>query len=152
MKLAEALISRADLQTRAALLRERLKQNAQVQEGESPFQDPQEILVEFEQLALQLLQTIQSINATNSRIDFGEGKTLTDALAERDVLKLRLSVYRYLIEQATEKADRYSMTEIKKFPAIDVLQTQKLTDEIAKELRELDTRIQGLNWNSDLVE
>lgn len=152
MKLAEALILRADLQTRAALLRERLKQNAQVQEGESPFQDPLEILGEFEQLASQLLQIIKNINQTNSRIDFGEGKSLTDALAERDVLKLRLGVYRALIEEASEKTDRYSRTEIKRLSAIDVPATQKRADEIARQLRELDTQIQGVNWTSDLVE
>lgn len=152
MKLAEALITRADLQKRAVQLRERLQQNAQVQEGEKPFQDPQEILAEFERLAADLLGLIKKINASNSQIEFEAGKTLTDALAERDVLKIRLSAYRYLVEQATEKADRYSLTEIKKFPAIDVLQTQKLADEIARELRELDILIQSLNWSSDLVE
>lgn len=152
MKLAEALILRADIQKRVMQLRERLKQNAQVQEGEQPFQNPQEILGEFEQLAAQMLGLIKNINKTNSQIDFGEGKSLTDALAERDVLKIRLQTYRGLIEDATEKADRYSMTEIKKLPAINVLKTQKLTDEIARELRELDTTIQGLNWASDLVE
>ncbi len=152
MKLAEALILRADLKTRGVQLRERMKQNAQVQEGEKPFQDPQEILGEFEQLAAQILQLIQNINKTNAQLSFGDGKTMTDALAERDVLKSRLNAYRQLTEDATTKADRYSLTEIKMLAAIDVLKTQKAGDEIARELRELDTKIQELNWASDLVE
>lgn len=152
MKLAEALILRADLKTRVVQLRERLRQNAQVQEGEVPFQDPQEILREFEQVAAQMLTLIQNINTSNSQIDFENGKTLTDALAERDILKLRLGTYRQLIEEATEKTNRYSLTEIKLLAAIDVARTQKIADDIARELRELDTKIQGLNWTSDLIE
>ena len=152
MKLSEALIERADLQTRMAQLRARLEQNAQVQEGEQPFQDPREILAEFEQLATQLLRLIQTINRTNSRVEFGAGETLSDVLARRDVLKTRLAAYRQLIESATERANRYSLAEIKVLPTINVSQTQKQTDEIAKELRELDTQIQALNWAADLVE
>ena len=152
MKLSEALIERADLQTRMAQLRARLQQNAQVQEGEQPFQDPQEILAEFEQLAAQLLRLIQIINRTNSQTAFAEGETLSDALARRDVLKLRVAAYRQLVESATEKSNRYSLAEIKVLATINVSQTQKRADEIAKELRELDTQIQALNWAADLVE
>jgi hypothetical protein len=152
MKLAEALILRADLKTRAAQLRERLKQNAQVQEGEKPFQDPQEILREFEQVAAQLEQLIKNINKTNSQLTFDEGKTMTDALAERDVLKMRVSVYRQVVADAIERPVRYGLSEIKMLAAIDVSKTQKAGDEIARQLRELDTRIQELNWASDLIE
>ncbi|MCD0167601.1 hypothetical protein IHN58_18320, partial [Deinococcus sp. 12RED42] len=44
MKLAEALIERADLQKRAAQLEERLVKNLLVQEGEAPAEDPQALL------------------------------------------------------------------------------------------------------------
>lgn len=46
MKLAEALILRADYQKRLAQLRERIKANARVQEGESPAEEPQALIAE----------------------------------------------------------------------------------------------------------
>ena len=47
MKLAEALIERADLQRHLAQLQARLLQNAQYQEGESPAEDPAALLEEY---------------------------------------------------------------------------------------------------------
>lgn len=152
MKLAEALILRADLKTRAAQLRERLKANAKVQEGETPSEDPQELLREFEEVAAQTLVLIQQINRTNAQAPFENAEMLSDALARRDVLKLRISIYRNVVEEATVKIDRYAQAEIKSLAAIDVRATQKQTDDLSKALRELDTKVQGLNWTVDLVE
>ncbi len=152
MKLAEALILRADLKTRAAQLRERLKSNAKVQEGETPSLDPNELLGEFEEVAAQTLVLIQQINRTNSQTPFAEAESLADALARRDVLKLRLSVLRDLVEAASVKVERYGQSEIKSYATIDVRATQKQSDELSKLLRELDTKVQNLNWTVDLVE
>ena len=49
MKLANALSQRAELQTRIHQLETRLYNNAQVQEGESPAEDPQDLLQELEE-------------------------------------------------------------------------------------------------------
>jgi len=46
MKLAQALQERSDLQTRLRQLEERLCQNATVQEGEVPAEDPAALLEE----------------------------------------------------------------------------------------------------------
>ena len=48
MKLAEALTLRADLQRRIAALRDRLKRNAKVQEGDTPAEDPAVLLRELD--------------------------------------------------------------------------------------------------------
>jgi len=87
-KLAEALILRADLQTRFEQLKARLLRNAKVQEGERPSENPQELLGELERVADQLTAVIQQINRTNSRTEIDDGRSLSDALAERDVLKM----------------------------------------------------------------
>lgn len=152
MKLAEALILRADLKTRATQLRDRLRNNAKVQEGETPAQNPQQLLSEFDEVASQTLVLIQQINRTNSATTFENGDTLADALARRDVLKLRLATLRDLIDAATVKVTMYGRAEIKSFPTIDIAATQKQSDDLSKQLRELDTKIQGLNWTADLVE
>jgi len=153
MKLAEALILRADLKTRAAQLRERLKANAKVQEGEAPAEDPQDLLREFEEVAAQTLVLIQQINRTNAQTPFDSGaEMLSDALARRDVLKLRVATLRELKAAAVTAAPRMARMEIKSFAAINVSATQKQADDLARDLRELDTRVQGLNWTIDLVE
>jgi hypothetical protein len=95
MKLAEALVLRADVMKRLAQVRARLMRNAKVQEGDEPAERPEELLAEYERLAHQLRELIGAINRTNCAIVFDAG-TLTDALAIRDVLRLR---------QATGDAD-----------------------------------------------
>ena len=54
MKLAEALKLRADLNTRMSRLRNRLVVNSKVQEGDSPSEDPEELLAELEEVSGQL--------------------------------------------------------------------------------------------------
>ena len=145
MKLAEALILRADYQKRAAQLRQRIVSNAKVQEGETPAEDPQRLLKEFEQLAEGAFDLIKRINKTNINTQF-------DALAERDILAVRRKVYADLVDAASASQDRYSRSEIKFESTVSVKEIQKQVDALAKAYRELDTTIQGLNWSTDLVD
>src|ERR1051326_8393767 len=55
MKLAEALVLRADIQKRVEELRKRLKESALVQEGEKPPENPEELLAELDRLLNQLV-------------------------------------------------------------------------------------------------
>jgi hypothetical protein len=79
-------------------------------------------------------------------------KTLTDALAERDTLALKRSVIASLVEATTVRFNRLSRSEIKFYPTVDVANYQKELDRLAKQYRELDTRIQEANWDTELVE
>ncbi|MGX2956361.1 DIP1984 family protein [Ursidibacter arcticus] len=150
MKLAEALIERADLQRRLAQLQQRLHQNAQYQEGEQPSEDPQTLLVEYHQVAEQLKQLIVKINLTNQRITLENGTKMIEALAERDHLKATHSMLIGLADAATPEQNRYSRSEIKTLSAVNVKQTRQQADEIAKQYRQLDTQIQQANWLNDL--
>ena len=67
MKLAEALQERADLNRRIAQLRSRLLSNAQVQEGETPSEDPQELLTELDSCIMRLSSLMTRINLCNSQ-------------------------------------------------------------------------------------
>ena len=88
MKLAEALQLRSDLQKRMEQLASRLYDNATVQEGESPAEDPVVLLEEYEGCARQLEDLMARINRTNCETRTAEG-TLTELLARRDCLRLR---------------------------------------------------------------
>jgi hypothetical protein len=151
VKLAEALILRADLQERLAQLEQRILRNAKVQEGDQPAEDPQALLVELEQTSDELTQLIQRINRTNSVTELERGQTLSDALAVRDVLRLKNNAYRGLAQQATVTQGRFTRSEIKYQSMVEVAAIQKRADELAKEYRELDTRIQEANWLTELV-
>ena len=152
MKLAEAVILRADAQKRVEQLRQRLNSNAQVQEGETPAEDPRALLAEFDGVADTLTRLIRQINATNVATRLAPALSLADALAERDVLKLRHSVYIGLAQAAAGQQLRYSLSEIRLRSTVDVAATQAQADQLARRHRELDTQIQSANWLTDLIE
>ena len=132
MKLAEALQERADLKIRLSNLCTRLTNNCLYQEDEKPAEDPAELLKEYDECASRFRYLVEKINLTNCRTLVG-GKTLTEILAEKDAMSLRLSLYRNLVNTASSGA-------------------QKTTDQIARELRLLDNTVQAANWANDLIE
>ena len=151
MKLAEALILRADCQKRFAQLKSRLLTNAKIQEGDKPAEKPQELIKELEGVAGELADLIKRINKTNSATIVANSKTLSDVLAERDVLALRRAAYNDLALSAAIAHGRLTRSEIKYVSTINVAETQKRADELAREYRELDARIQELNWQTELI-
>jgi hypothetical protein len=151
MKLAEALILRSDLQHRTEQLKQRILRNAKVQEGDSPAEDPNDLLKEFESMSKELTKLIQSINQTNSNTEIEKGVTLSDGLAQRDVLKIKHNIYSELAKAATVTHDRYSKSEVRFISTIKVAEIQKTADKLAKEHRELDSMIQEVNWKTELI-
>jgi hypothetical protein len=152
MKLAESLVLRADIQRRIEHLRERLKLSVLVQEGDDPPEDPTVLLSEVDRLLTQLASLIARINQTNSQTALENGQSLTEALAERDVLKLRLSVLKSVADAASRRGSHYSRSEIRTLTTIDVGAIRQQSDRIAQQHRQLDTAIQAVNWAADLVE
>ena len=151
MKLAEALILRADLQKRMEQIRNRLYNNVLTQEGELPSEDPDVLLKEFMSLQKELTTLIKAINRTNNNTPFDDNLMLSEALVERDAILSKRSILSSAATLASEKPDRYSRTEIKNVSTIDIKKFQKEADKLSKEFRELDTKIQGMNWNIDLI-
>ncbi|PKM76512.1 MAG: hypothetical protein CVU90_11850 [Firmicutes bacterium HGW-Firmicutes-15] len=152
MKLAEALILRADKQKKIEQLRARLTRSAKVQEGEKPPEDPKELLTELNTLIDELTILIKKINKTNSLTEFIKGESITDSLATRDTIILKRSVLESLIQATVIKLDRYSKSEVKFYSTVNIANTQKETDFLSKQYRELDTKIQEKNWLVDLIE
>ena len=142
MKLATALSERADIQRRLSELQGRLNNNAKVQEGEEPAEDPKALLKELDTLLTRLEWLIARINLTNSTVRY-EGKTVTELLAHRDCLSKRLNVMRAFLDSASAKIDRYSQKEIRILSTVKVSTLQKQVDDVSKELRELDEQIQA---------
>ena len=150
MKLAEALNLRADLQKRIANLRERLIKNAKVQEGDTPSEDPNMLLNELNDNIIELENIIKLINKTNSST-YIDNESISDIIAKRDALGLKLSILRSFISESADKIERYSNKEIKILSTVNVAEKQKEIDNLSKEYRLIDTNLQGLNWTTDII-
>lgn len=149
MKLAEALQERADLTRRLSELRYRLRNNATAQEGETPAEDPKELIGELEGCSARLEELMARINLTNSHTKAGD-KTLTELLSKRDALTEKLSIYREFLSAASSIAGRATRSEIKILPTVNVRELQKKVDDMSRDLRLTDNAIQQANWTAEL--
>ena len=151
MKLAEALIERADAQKRIEQLKKRIHMNIKVQEGDQPSEDPNQMLTELAEVRQALTTVVKQINRANNTVQYDEERTLADALTERDQLLEQRNVLARIAEEGSLKQDRYSQSEIRFVTTINVKDIQKQVDELSKAYREMDTKIQGMNWTIDLM-
>ena len=152
MKLAEALAERSDCEGRIAEIRKRIVRSARVQEGEQPAENISDLLAESERMFARLLELVAAINRTNSQTPFDGGRTVADAIAERDLAGKRRDFLAAIAEAASTRQDRYSKSEVKFVAALSIASLQAEVDRLAKHYRELDTRLQELNWKTELIE
>jgi hypothetical protein len=150
MKLAEALLLRADLQKKAASLRERVVANAVVQEGEAPHEAPDELLMQAFGVLAELEDLVSRINKTNLAAKLPDGRSLTDAIAHRDALGQKHALLIAAIAGCRKEPERYGVREIKWKATLEVPKLQKQADDLAKSIRELNGNIQQANWNVEL--
>ncbi len=113
MKLSEALIQRADAQKRLVQLRQRINQNALIQEGTSPSEDPNDLLKDMDRTLVEFGDLVKRINRTNAVTGFDESRTLTDALADRDMLHAEHGTLAGLAQTAVHTYNRYTKSEVK---------------------------------------
>ena len=151
MKLAEALSIRKDLQTRISQLSSRLSNNVRIQEGDEPAEDPKDLFKELDSCLKQLEEFIYRINVTNLQTMSGK-KSLTQLLAERDVLTMRVNVMQDVFRQAaSSSSERYSRSEIKFVTTVDAKDLRKQIDKLSAQLRQLDIEIQSINFSTELI-
>ena len=150
MKLAEALILRKDLQTRVARIRDRLFANVLVQEGDTPSEDPNELIVRLNETLSELGALISRINKTNS-LTLLDDRPLADAVTERDLALRKVNILREALQKAADRPNRYSQKEIRLLTPLDVQKEEKIVDRLAYEARVLDAKIQAKNWEVELL-
>ena len=154
MKLSEALSLRKDLLTRISQLEGRLQNNVTVQEGEEPAEKPEELFAELKGCVEQLEYYIYQINVTNMQVTADNGTPLTKLLAKRDALSKHIHLLHSAFDSAStvNYNNRYSRSEIKNVPTVDVKALRKQLDDLSQQYRLLDMEIQTLNFKYDLVE
>jgi len=149
MKLAEALIIKADIAKKYQSLKSRLAANVLIQEGNSPAEDPERLHAEAVAVLSELENLKGSIDIANARPQ-ADGRSLNTLLAQRDTLTLRVKLLQDTLAATQKEPERYSVREIKWVATIPVAKLQKQQDDLSKQLRELNIRIQELNWKLDL--
>ena len=150
MKIAEALIERADIQKRLEQLNVRLSNNALVQEGESTAENPDDLLAELDGLIKRLCELVAQINLTNSQTVI-DGLTITEMLSLRDCLAKKNEIMRNFLLHASQKCMRNRGYEIIMKSSVSVSELQKSVDLMSKQIREIDTKIQAANWTTELI-
>jgi predicted RNA binding protein with dsRBD fold (UPF0201 family) len=149
MKLAEALIKRRDLDTAVANLNLSLQENVKVLEGTKPFEDPLAIADQMQTLIDEQAKLIQKINKTNNRTVTDDGRTLDELITLREQLKRRHKLFDSAYKHAFSNTRSYN--EIKYVIAVDMQMLKTKISASAKEFRELDNKIQAINWTTELV-
>lgn len=150
MKLAEALQERADLNRRIEQLNSRLYRNSKVQQGRNPEEDPTELISELDGCIARLEYLIAKINICNCHTKTPDGKSITELIAKRDCLKIKIDAYRDLAGNASSLCDRVTRSEIVILSTVDVRALQKRIDAMSRELRCTDNMIQQLNWLTEI--
>ncbi len=150
MKLAEALLIRADQKKKILSLRERIAQNALAQEGDAPREDVAKLIAECFAVIAEQQALVLKIDAANAAAKLPDGRPLTEVLAARDVRMQQHGILKSAVEATHKEADRYSMREIKWVPQIDVAATQKQMEDYSRKIRELNVLVQETNWRVEL--
>ena len=150
MTLAEALSLRASIQKKIQQISSRLRCNARVQEGDSPDEDPLRLIALLDANVKALAPLVCRINSTNAAT-LADGVTVTELLARRDALSMECSVLRGFLTEVSERVGRCTRTEIRILPSVNAADVRKTADRLSKELRELDVKLQRINWTTTLI-
>ena len=146
MKLAEALLLRADLMKKIEHLQNRIVPVLIVSDDKIPQEDPNKLMAQLRKTIQDLETLIIRINKTNNETYIeGEG-LLMEALAKRDSLKMlseKLRNIRYAA-QINNSGDKNLKT------TIDIKKLQIEMDQTGRAFREIDSKIQGINWLTEL--
>ena len=146
MKLAEALLLRADLMKKIDHLQNRITPVLIVSDDRLPQEDPNKLMAQLRKAIQDLESLVVRINKTNNETSVeGEG-LLMEALAKRDSLKMlseKLRNIRYAA-QINNSGDKNLKT------TIDIKNLQIEMDQAGRAFREIDSKIQGVNWLTEL--
>jgi hypothetical protein len=156
MLLAEALVLRADRQKLLKELTNRIEDNARAPEGAGPDEDPNDFLERAGPLEGELTDLVRRINRTNARTqaDAAAAVTISDLIAERDQAQRMNQLYRAVAKAGTRGAGRglWARDDNPTRAVVDVSQLQKSADEWGVRYREIDVRLQQLNWSTELAD
>ena len=148
MKLAEGLLLRADLIKKIEHLQNRIMPVLIVSDDRVPQEDPDKLLAQLRKTIQDLEILIVRINKTNNvTIVEGEG-LLMQALAKRDSLKLLSEKLRNI----RRSAQIFNTGDSNLKTTINIEKLQIEIDQTGRAFREIDSKVQEINWLTFLIE
>ena len=155
MKLGEALAQASELRKEIPRLQQRISAAARYQEGGEPPEDAGILLVTVREKTAELAALVRRIHRTNAVTEISPGRTITDAIAERD----RLGLLRGVVTAAADAAgpDRYDLlrrtrSELVTKTDLPVPHLRGEADALARDRRLLDAQIQQADWATELLD
>jgi hypothetical protein len=153
MKLGQALSERARQAQKLSDLKKRITASAIKQEDTEPTEDCGALLEEFVAVSRRHARLVGEINKTNQAVRTADGKLLGDLLRDREAYIRERNMFREACDAASNSGGyRYSRSEIKYIPAIDVKMWRDSEVQADAMIASLDAQIQALNWQFDLIE
>lgn len=148
MKLAEGLLLRADLIKKIEHLQNRIMPVLIVSDDRLPQEDPNKLLAQLRKTIQDLEILIIRINKTNNvTVVEGEG-LLMEALAKRDSLKLVSEKLRNI----RRSAQIFNTGDSNLKTTINIEKLQIEIDQAGRAFREIDSKVQEINWLTFLVD
>lgn len=157
MTLNAALTRRATLNRNIEQLTSWAVSAASYQDGSAPAETADELLSKIDQAISERASLASRINLTNAATRTAGGLTLTEAIAARDALRARHKVTASIADQAAGvgrggyHSYRSSRTELATVAGADVAGLRVRLDQLAENIRLLDTEIQAAGHAADLA-
>lgn len=146
MKLAEGLLLRADLMKKIEHLQNRIRPVLIVSDNKQPQEDPEKLLAQLRNAIKELETLVIRINKTNNETHIEGQGSLMEALAKRDSLKMLSEKLRNVRHAA--QIDNSGEANLK--TTVDIKKLQIEMDQTGRAFRELDSKVQELNWLTEL--
>lgn len=157
MKLAEALMIRAELKKEIDILLDKIIESAVLHDDEEKLEDPNEYLLKLNNHLNELFLTEKKILKTNFESSFDEKRTIYEALLEKQHLARILHRYERLIDSVKKKLKPfYYYEDIKKYEKpeclIDIKKLIFEKEQFENSYKKLNQQIQKRNWEIDVLE
>lgn len=151
MKLAEALMLRADLKKKYLDLMTRAQENASVYEGQTPPESVLLLLTEADNIRQELNEQIVKINAANQKTVMPDGRTLSAWITDKDSVSEHRNQLKQVVKNAAGEK-RFSFGREKLCVAtFSIADLQKTIDFLSSQVSYMEREIQKVNWVTDYV-
>lgn len=149
MKLAEALLEIKTLKEHIAFLNDYLCQNVIYQDGSSPTDSISDLLLDLKTSLRRQEKLVAMVNLRNciTRVD---NCSLTEMMAHKDALLKEIAIKQNMLKSASQPLVNIAGSAIKMHTNLDGKKLRKDIDDLAKELRELNNKLQSTNWSTEL--
>ena len=95
-------------------------------------------------VVMRIVAAIPSVQPHNPSVIVSDPPT-------RDLFAKKRDILAGLADAASTRQDRYSKSEVKFVATVSIAELQKEVDGLSRQYRETDTKLQELNWKTDII-